>query len=230
MNVVTPLVIVGAGGFGREIAWLVEEINATRRAYELLGFLDDGTTNTAEGYPILSSVEQWIAKPETGVELVCAMGDPFTRFRIVRRLATVGARFATLIHPEARRSRWVEVGAGSMICAGNILTTNITLAEHCLVNLDCTIGHDSILGAFSSLMPGVHVSGEVRLGEGVYVGTGAAIINGVEVGEWTTIGAGAVISSSLPARVIAVGVPAKPIKPNTRAPDLTPSARTTSND
>jgi sugar O-acyltransferase (sialic acid O-acetyltransferase NeuD family) len=215
----TPIVIVGAGGFGREIAWLVDAINQDHPSYDFLGFVDDAGAAPPEGYDVLDTLDGWVARPRAGVQMVCAIGDPYTRLRVARRLDAAGSAFATLVHPNVERSRWVRIGAGSMVCAGNILTTNITVGEHCLINLDCTIGHDARVGEFASLMPGVHISGDVDIGAGVYFGTGAAVINNVRLGAWSIVGAGAVVAGDLPGGVVAVGVPAKPIKANTRVPD-----------
>ena len=108
----------------------------------------------------------------------------------------------------------VLVGEGSIICAGTILTTDIKIGRHVILNLCCTVGHDSLIGDFCSFMPAVNISGEVNIGEGVYVGTGAKIINQLEIGEETIVGAGAVVAKSLPAKCTAVGIPAKPIRFN----------------
>jgi sugar O-acyltransferase (sialic acid O-acetyltransferase NeuD family) len=218
MKRLSPLAIVGAGGFGREVAWLADDINQDKPTFEFVGFVDDGTTSTAEGYPVLGNTERWISDGRTDVQLVCALGDPVTRWRVATRLSQAGFTFATLIHPTVKRSRHIRIGAGGMICADNILTTNIEIGAHALLNLDCTVGHDSRLADFISMMPGVHISGEVTTDIGAYFGTGAVAINGVRVGAWSVIGAGAVVSSDVPRGVIAVGVPAKPLKPNARAP------------
>lgn len=217
-RVTKPIVIAAAGGFGREVAWLIEDINQAEPTWELLGFVDDSTSSLPEGYQVVDSIAGWLNQNRKDVSIVVAIGEPSSRRRVTMLLEQAGARFATLIHPTVRRSRFVTIAPGSMICAGCIFTTNIEIGRHSIVNLDCTIGHDSRLGDYSSLMPGVHVSGEVNLGEGVYVGTGANLINGINVGEWAVIGAGAVVSSDLPAAQICVGVPAKPIKANPRAP------------
>lgn len=215
-----PLIIIGAGGFGREVAWLVADINADRTQYELLGFLDDQATGTVEGYPVLGSIDSWLEKPPTGVLVSCAIGDPAVRARTVRRVESAGLNFASLIHPTVRMSKWVNVAPGSIICAGSILTTNIRVQEHSIINIDCTVGHDSVLGRFASLMPGTHISGEVILEDGVYMGTGSVVINRIRIGAWTIVGAGAVVTSDLPDRVVAVGVPAKPIKIRLGVPEL----------
>lgn len=218
MKMKRPLLIVGAGGFGREVAWLVEEINQEAARYELIGFLDDTATETVEGYPVVASVDSWVRRPDTRVQLVCAIGDPLTRLRTIKRLSDVGARFGTLVHPSVRHSRWVEFGEGTIVCADTTVTTNVTIGSHCIINLDCTVGHDAVLGDFTSVMPGVHLSGEVRIGTGVYFGTGAAVINRVSIGAWTIIGAGAVVAKDIPERVVAVGVPARPIRENSHCP------------
>ena len=98
----------------------------------------------------------------------------------MKKAASAGFEFATIIHPRTERSRWIDVGAGTIVCAGNILTTNIRLGAHVQVNLDCTIGHDAILGDYTTLAPGVHISGWVHAGRRVYIGTGAVVINGTE--------------------------------------------------
>jgi sugar O-acyltransferase (sialic acid O-acetyltransferase NeuD family) len=213
-----PLAIVGAGGFGREVAWLADDINEEKPTYDFLGFVDDGASSTPEGYPVLGNTDRWIGDGRTDVQLVCALGDPVTRWKVTTRLSDAGFNFATLIHPTVKRSRHVRIGPGGMICADNILTTNIDIGAHALLNLDCTVGHDSKLADYVSMMPGVHISGDVTTDIGAYFGTGAVAINGVRIGAWSVIGAGAVVSSDVPRGMIAVGVPAKPIKPNGRAP------------
>ncbi|MBP1718669.1 MAG: sugar O-acyltransferase, sialic acid O-acetyltransferase NeuD family, partial [Deltaproteobacteria bacterium] len=108
------------------------------------------------------------------------------------------------------------IGDGTVICAGNILTTNITLGKQVQINLDCTIGHDVVMEDYVTLAPGVHVSGWVHLGNRVYVGTGAVIINGTEeapirIGDDAIIGAGACVIESVAKGLTVTGVPAKPV-------------------
>lgn len=215
----TPLVIIGAGGLGREVAWLVEEINEEERAFEFLGFLDDSAETTPEGYPILGTTDNWLRRPAPGVHVVCAVGDPFSRYHIVRKFAERNVPFATLIHPTVRRSRWVEFGPGTIACVNTSFTTNVRVGAHALFNPDCTVGHDVDIRDFASLMPGVHISGDVVLREGTYLGVGSVVINRVSVGPWSVIGAGAVVTKDVPPGVVAVGVPANPIKDNSRVPE-----------
>jgi sugar O-acyltransferase (sialic acid O-acetyltransferase NeuD family) len=151
-----------------------------------------------------------------GAHVVSAVGNPQIRERTIVSAAASGFDFETIIHPRAERSRWIDMGAGTVICAGNILTTNITIGRHVQINLDCTIGHDVVMGDYTTLAPGVHVSGWVHFGKRVYVGTGAVIINGTKkhpvlVGDDAVIGAGAVVTKSVDPGTTVVGVPAKPV-------------------
>lgn len=176
----------------------------------------DGESAPRNGIPVLSL--EMAARRFPHAEFVAAVGDPSTRAAMARRAEEAGFVPASLVHAGVARSRWVEIGDGSVVCAGSILTTNIRLGRHVQINLDCTIGHDAVLEDFATLAPGVHVSGCVVLARGCYVGTGASIINGsphapLVVGAGATVGAGAVVTRSVPPNVTVVGVPARPRDP-----------------
>lgn len=144
--------------------------------------------------------------------VVNAIGDPIIKKKVINRLEDSKNTYPVLMHPSVISSDRVKVGEGSIICAGNIITVNIEIGKHVIINLDCTIGHDAILGDYSTVLPGVNVSGFVKMEECVSVGTGSAIIPGITIGRNTVIGAGAVVVKDLPAHCTAVGSPAKPIK------------------
>lgn len=209
------LVIVGAGGLGREVAWMVERINQVNPKWNLLGFIDDSEKlkgSIVNGYPVLGSTE-WLNKNKfNNLFAVCAIGASKVRKAVVSRLENV--KFATLIDPMALISDKVKIGEGSIICANSVLTVDITIGLHNIINIDCTIGHDAILQDFVTLYPSVNISGNTFIGECVEMGTGSQIIQGVKVGEDTIVGAGAVIVKDLPRKCTAVGVPAEPIKFN----------------
>jgi acetyltransferase-like isoleucine patch superfamily enzyme len=108
----------------------------------------------------------------------------------------------------------VQVAGGVVICAGSILTVNIEVHEHAQINLDCTVGHDAVIGAYATLSPGVHISGNVTLERRAFFGTGAVTVNGLpgrplKIGEDAVIGAGAVVTRDIEAGITAIGVPAR---------------------
>ena len=180
-----------------------------------MGFFDDGKSKgeLVNGFPVQGGMEALNAWGSP-LCLALAIGDPKVKKRVFDGITNPLISFPSLIHPSVMtgESRFVRIGDGCIICGGTIITVNIVIERFVILNLSCTVGHDAQIGAFSSFMPTVNISGEVNIGEGVYVGTGAKIINQLEIGAWTTVGAGAVVAKSLPAHCTAVGVPAKPIK------------------
>ena len=208
------IAIIGAGGFGREVKMLIDQINTEKLTYEILGFYDDNVTlsQMINGIPYLGSIDTLLKRTDT-ISLALGVGNPRTKKKIIDRLSERGFEFPTLIHPNAIIGNdKVTVGKGTIICAGNIVTCNIQIADFVTLNLSCTVGHDVIIHEYASFMPSVNISGEVVIKKCVYVGTGAKIINQLEIGENTIIGAGAIVSKTLPANCTAVGIPAKPIK------------------
>jgi len=209
---IKPLIIVGAGGLGREVAWLVDDINKQTREWDLLGFVDDGVTgNTVEEYPVLGNVDSLFTMKPVSWAIV-AIADAQVRKRIIMRIQQSDIPIATLIHPSVQKSGFIEINPGSIICAGSVLTTNIKLGLASIINPNCFIGHDTVLNDFVSLMPGVNVAGEVTLGEGVYMGLNAGVINRTIIREWSIVGAGATVVNDIPAYSLAVGVPARVVK------------------
>ena len=204
------IVLYGAGGFAREVAWLAECAGR-----QVSAMIDDGTSEdgrVVNGVPVMSAGEAVRRHPDA--EFIVAVGAPSARELLADRLTALGLRPATLVHPNVERSRWIELGAGTVICAGSILTTNIVVHRHVQINLDCTIGHDVVMEDYVTLAPGVHVSGNVHLRRHAYIGTGAVIINGdagrpLVVGESAVVGAGACVVRSVERGATVVGVPAR---------------------
>jgi sugar O-acyltransferase (sialic acid O-acetyltransferase NeuD family) len=209
-----PIAIFGAGGFGLEVAMLIEQINAQRSQWELIGFFDDAPAGTRiYDLPLLGGMQALNAWGEE-LAVAFAVGNSQTRQRLVANASNPRLRFPTLIHPSVvlGNPKFLEIGEGGLICAGCILTTHITVGRFVLLNLACTVGHETVIGDFSSFMPTCNISGEVRIGQATFWGTGAKIINRKQVGDRAVIGAGAVVIDDIPAGVTAVGVPAKIVK------------------
>jgi sugar O-acyltransferase (sialic acid O-acetyltransferase NeuD family) len=204
--------VYGSGGFAREVAWLANDCGR-----EVVCFIDDDPSKigrVVHDIPVLSCGEAAERFPKAFV--AAGIGSPAARESAIGRAVCHGFRLATLIHPRVERSSRITCGEGVVICAGNILTTDIVVGNHVQINLDCTIGHDVELAEYATLAPGVHVSGYVSIGRRAYIGTGATIINGTAdrrlmIATDAVIGAGACVTRSVEAGVTVVGVPARPI-------------------
>jgi len=208
------IAVYGASGFGREVASLIQ----SNDNYDVPCFIDDDTSMQqvcVNGIPVMNF--------ETACSRFCnfsiagGIGNPKIREFLMKKVVAAGLEVETITHPCVEMSKWIEIGTGTIICAGSILTTNILLGKYVQINLSCTIGHDVIMGDYTTLAPGVHVSGWVHFGKRVYVGTGAVIINGTKenpivINDDAVIGAGACVTKSVPAGQTWVGVPAKVIK------------------
>ena len=208
------LYIIGAGGFGREVAWVVERINEKEPTWDLKGFIDDNRTlwgTVLDDYEVIGGCD-YLWNITRDVWVLCAVGASKTRKKIIGLGGSAYVHFATVIDPSVQMSKRVQIGEGTMICAGNIITVDVTIGKHNIINLDCTIGHDAVLGDFVTLYPSVNVSGCSTIGSETELGTGMQTIQGMKVGSRTIVGAGAVVIREIPDLCVAVGSPAKPIR------------------
>ena len=200
----TRIAIYGAGGHAREIAWVVQSCNRRRKMFDFICFVDEPERirdTVVNGFPVLAPEAVRDRFPDAKV--VVAAGDPGLRHRLVEEATAAGFDFQTVIHPGVERSKWIDIGLGSVICAGTTITTNVQIGKHVHINLSCTVSHDVVIGDFTTLSPGAHVCGSVLLGTGVYIGAGATIINGTRdepliVGDHAIVGAGACAVGSIP--------------------------------
>lgn len=208
------IVIIGAGGFGKEIAWLIERINSESKKYSILGYLDDNIEYQTQigKYKVMGTIEYLRQKKDLAVAI--AVGNAKTRREIIQRIRKMNTEvtFPNLIDPSVILGDYRRIGVGNLICAGSILTVEYTLGNFDIINLDCTIGHEALIEDFVTLYPSVNVSGNVKIGNTTEIGTGSQIIQGVEIEENVVAGAGTVIVKNVESNVTIVGSPAKVIK------------------
>lgn len=206
------IAIYGASGFGREVAWLAEACGL-----QVVCFIDDNQKKQGKivnDIPVMG-IEQ-AEENFSGAAVVAGAGNPAIREQMMARATEAGFESRIIMHPAVEMSSRVKTGQGVVICAGSILTTDIELGNHVQINLNCTIGHDVVMGDFTTLAPGVNVSGWVHFGRRVYVGTGAVFVNGTEdnpllIGDDVVVGAGACVTKSVSCGTWG-GVPAKPLR------------------
>lgn len=206
------LIIIGASGFGREVAWLVERINIKVPSWRVLGFLDDADDiqgKEINGYPVLGKTDR--AYDYEDAYYVCAIGASNIRKKLIGKIKreNKNVRFATLIDPSVECSEYVEIGEGTIICAHSIVTVNVRIGDHVIINLDCTVGHDAILGDYVTLYPSVNISGSVIVDHTTEIGTGTQVIQGISIGNNIIVGAGAVVVGDIYEYGTYIGVPAR---------------------
>lgn len=214
------LVIAGAGGHGSEVLSYAAQLALNGQRVRIIGVVDDNKSpGEWHGQRILGGVSELaaLAAADTGTlyQYITAIGNCTVRQALVRRieaLALPNVTACSVIHPSCQIGSDVRVGVGSCLAPGVIVTTSASIGNHCIVNVKVSISHDSVIEDFVNLNPGVTIAGNVRIGQGAYIGAGATIIENVSVGDWTVVGAGAVVIEDIPSHVTAVGVPARIVK------------------
>jgi sugar O-acyltransferase (sialic acid O-acetyltransferase NeuD family) len=206
------LAIYGAGGFGRETAVMIEQVNNQTPAWEVIGFFDDGLQKGIEvdALRILGGIND-LNCFDDDLSVCVAVADPIIRFNMIKKIINPKINFPMIVHPQAipgdmKRNKF---GKGTIITAGVILTTGIELGDFCIINLSSTIGHDVEFGNYCTVMPACSISGNVSVGSCCVLGTGSRIIQGITIGDNCMIGAGSVVTRNFESNLKILGVPAR---------------------
>jgi len=206
------LIIVGAGGLGREVySWLSQEIKK-KPNYKIKGFIDDNPKSLDEfEYPVkvIGTISDYFPNPDE--KLVLSILNPETKKRIVKSLSQKGAEFYKLIHPTSIIGTNVKIGKGCIICPNCILTNDINLRDFIFINTNSSIGHDAIIGDFTSINGNVHITGRVKIGKECLFGVSAKVIPGRVIEDNVIVGAGSVVIRNVHSNATVFGNPAKKV-------------------
>lgn len=208
-----PLVIIGAGGFGREVLDIVTAINTTRSAWTFLGFIADQRPDpsTPGSFDRLWLGSRDVLHLYSDASFVAAIGDTAARRELATEAEATGLLPATLIHPTASVGIGNTIGPGTVIGTQASITTNVTIGRHVHLDQQSAVAHDAVLGDYARVNPGGIVCGAVHLGSMALIGAGATVLQGRIVGKGATVGAGAVVTRDVAPNSTVAGVPALPI-------------------
>lgn len=205
----TPLVIVGCGGHGRELYAAVSAVNSIRPTWDVLGFVDDDPAHLDRlerlGATVLGPLD-WLEEHPCTYAL--GLGTSRVRRAVSQRLEASGCTPAGVVHPGARIGPDVELAEGVVVYERTTVTTNVRIGRHSHLNVACAVQHDSVVGEFVQMSPGVLVNGDCRIADDAFLGSGAIITRGCAVGRRSRVGAGAVVLADVPDDVTVVGAPA----------------------
>lgn len=202
------LIIVGAGGFGREIYFWARDCHAAGTVPQLGGYIDD-QVEALPGYDIARVGTIADYTPQEGDQFVVALGEPKKKRKLVEMLQARGAKFATLIHPTTTVVSTATIGEGVIMCPYAMAMPDARLERFVTVLNYSGLGHDAVAGEFTTLSSVVDVTGGVRVGADVSIGSGARLLPGITVGDGATIGAGAIVVRSVKPGVTVYAAPAK---------------------
>lgn len=221
MRVTEQIVVIGAGGFGRETLDVIEAVIAEGADYRLLGVVDadprevDLERLSARGIAYLGSEEQWLPSAPAGSRFIVAIGNPAVRETVAARLLDARLRPITVVHPRAVVGSCATIGEGVVICSGVQVSTNVTLGDHVHLNPGCIIGHDAVLEPYVSTNPGAIVSGNVHVKARTLLGAGSIVLQGLTVGNDAIVGAAACVTKDVETALVVGGVPARELNRTT---------------
>lgn len=209
------IAIYGAGGFGREVACLLNQINQLEAVWNFIGFFDDGKDvgyKTLYG-EVIGGIEE-INNYAESLSIVMAIGNPKTVSRVVSSINNVFIDFPNIIAPDVilLDKSSISFGIGNLICSNCWLSCNVHLGNFNTLNVGITVGHDSMLGDFNSLMPATKISGEVKIGNRNFFGVSSVVLQQITIGSDTVIGANSLVIKRTKDGETYMGSPALKVK------------------
>ena len=207
------IVILGAGGMGRETFEVVEDTFGNDSNYRVKGFLSD-VPNMLDGFkgypPLLGTIKDYQVQPND--RFILAIGDVAGRRKIAESILARGGEFINLIHPTAKVFRTAEIGRGVIIFPFCHIGANSKIGDFCLINSQVFVGHDVILGNFSELAPQATLGGGVRTGEECFVCLNATVAPKTKLGNRVIISQGSTTKENQADDNFVEGVPGEIFK------------------
>lgn len=204
------VVIVGAGGFGRELACWLQDFLATKKM-RIAGFLDDnlevGLINENYPYPVLGTIATYT--PAVEDLFVLAIGNPAAKLRIAAQLEQRGGEFLSLVHPTVIIASTAKLGKGVVICPFSLVSADSKISDFVTINAYSSVGHDAVVGEGTTISAHVDITGYVQVGSGVFIGSGASILPKVKIGDRAIVGAGSIVVRRVLEGTTVYALPAK---------------------
>ena len=209
------IAIYGAGGFGREIACLINKINEVSLEWNIIGFFDDGLPIGKKNKygEVLGGLQEVNAYPEE-LALVMAIASPKTTEKIVNNITSINIYFPNIISPDVTflDKDNMSLGKGNIVCSGCLISCNVIIGNFNILNGFIPVGHDTSIGNYNSIMPSVKISGEVRIGDRNFFGVNSVVLQRIKIGNDTIIGANSLILRKTKDGMTYVGSPASIVK------------------
>ena len=203
------ILILGAGGFGRELLQWIKDINAVKPTWEIVGFLDDNLhalDEYAHDTEVVGTIKDW--QPKEDEEFALAFGSPELKRKIVALMKAKGAQFATIIHPTAMLSEFAEYGEGFIMFPYSKLSCNSKVGDFVTL-LSTPIGHDTVIGDYSVISGGCNIVRNVTIGKDVFVAAGVCVAQDIQIGDSAYLGMGSVVLKNVPPESKTFGNPAR---------------------
>jgi sugar O-acyltransferase (sialic acid O-acetyltransferase NeuD family) len=207
--------VVGAGGHAKVVIDVIEKA----KALEIAFLVDDDLSLKGKevyGYQVMGGKDDLLAQGAAAAvcKAIVAIGDNRKRTHVARWLLEHGFRMTTAVHPSVQIARGVTLGTNTAVMAGVVINSEARIGNSVIINTSASVDHDCIIAEGVHIAPGCNLCGSVTVGAHTLVGTGTTVIRGVSIGPDTIIGAGSVVVTDIPASVVALGNPAKPIRGN----------------
>jgi len=207
------IVIIGSGGFAKELAFLIEDINKVHAQWNVLGYIDNQNETSTSKYSVVYNDDE-LLNTKKPIAVAFGIGSPELIKKLTEKFKTNPLiSFPNIIHPSVIGDfGFIKIGEGNILCARNIFTTDIEIGSFNIFNLNNTIGHDVKIGDFNIINPSVNISGGVVINDQTLIGTGTQILQYKNIVSMSVIGAGSVVTKNITEAGVYVGSPAHKIK------------------